>query len=300
MEMLGIGHCVLDHFIMLRKYPQCDTKNDAVGSAISTGGPVPNACIVASRLGVSVAYAGVCGADPAGAEIKDELQSAGVVVENLHQLEDAESARASIWVELEQGRRTVSLYRGTLPDLSTTDLDRLNFSDYQLLLLDGKEAICLEAAKRMQSAGGKVLLDLGGHRENPFELIKNTDYLIVSRSFVMDQFPDTDLFEVCNILAAYGPELVVVTLGAGGCMVKQNDRPFWFPAYTQTKVVDTTGAGDVFHGTFAWGMLSEMTVIDSLKAAAIASSACCGQLGGHSGIPDVAELEEKLAGWNPL
>jgi sulfofructose kinase len=297
MDLLGIGHCVVDHLTLLKKYPHCDSKNEALGSWICGGGPVLNACVTASRLGLAAAFVGAAGKDEAAACIQQTLKEAGVDSTCMRLGEGDRTARASIWIEAERGQRTVALDRGKLADLQTSDLDPLDFSNYRMLLLDGKEPVGLEAASRARARGAKVMLDLGGQRENPAELIGLCDYLIVSKSFIMSQYPEAELFEVCNLLAGMGPELVVVTLGAGGSMVKHDGQPFWFPAYDKVKVVDTTGAGDAFHGALAWALLNGLDTRTALAAAAIAGACCCQEPGGHRGVPTREELMIKVADW---
>ncbi len=293
MKLLGLGHVVLDHSMLVEKMPGSDSKTVALEGKELVGGPVARACITAARLGVDTAFLGTVGQDLAADVIAETFKQEAVSA-MLHQT-GRRSARAALLVERQQGRRTVLLDRGDLADLPGNALDELDLKDCQLLLLDGKEHLGLEAARRVHAAGGRVMLDLGSARSDPLPFIQAADMLVASKAFMLDFAPDSDMLEGARRLRDLGPRLVVITLGAGGAIVNQGGESFWFPAWNPGEIRDTTGAGDVYHGVLAWTLLNGEETGRALALAAVASGLCCRVLGGDPGMLDPWELDRLVA-----
>jgi sulfofructose kinase len=283
MRLIALGHVVWDHLLLVDPYPALDSKTTALRGRELTGGPAARAALTAALLGAEVSFAGCLGDDATGARILQEFAAGGVDVAGVELCAGLASPRASIWVEARHGKRTVVLDRGALPDYPAAALERLPWGP-GWLLLDGKEPVALEAARRAKSAGMAVLLDLGGPREDIAPLVAAADVVAVSKAFVMSEYPGLDLLLAAANLVEAGPRLAVITLGAGGMIVgERGGEPFWFPAWTAGKVVDTTGAGDVFHGALAWALLQEFPTRKALACAAVAGGLACRDLGGEVG-----------------
>ena len=90
-----------------------------------------------------------------------------------------------------------------------------------------------------------------------------------------------------------GPETVIFTFGSDGCKGVYGENTFSLPAM-DVPVVDTTGAGDVFHGAFDAAYLNGMDVVSAAKYATGVSSIKCTEMGGRAGIPDKETLEKFL------
>lgn len=289
MKLLGIGHIVMDHLVRLEHWPAPDSKQVALEGVECLGGPVARACITASLLGVETSFIGRVGSDPTASALKDELLAAGV--RPLLEPVKGRSARASIWVESRNGQRTVVLDRAGLPDLDAADLHAVRPEHAGMLLHDGKEAQALHLAKAVRAAGGRVMLDLGSARENPYPMIAASDILVVSKSFMLAHEPDADMLEGARRLRDLGPRLVIITLGPGGCIANEAGDSFWFPAWTPPRIVDTTGAGDVYHGALAWSILRGDETRTSLALAAVAAGLACTTLGSRMASLDADRLE---------
>jgi sulfofructose kinase len=296
-KLLGIGHIVLDHSLRLESLPGADIKVEALQGTLAGGGPVPTACVTAARLGATVGLLAQVGDDPPGDFLVKELESEGLSTEWLKRRSKQRTPMASIMVT-SQGQRTVILDRAEMPPLLPEDLDALPFQGAKLLLLDGKEPIALAAAQRMREAGGEVMLDLGGPREDPVPLIEASDILVASRTFLMHHFPEMEMLEGASMLHKMGPRLVVITIGAGGAIVcPSSGQATWFPGWSPGRIVDSTGAGDIYHGTLAWALLEGWDDAKALAAAAIAGGMACRALGGRGAIPTKESLIEALEAW---
>ncbi|MBI1928057.1 hypothetical protein HYR99_27915 [Candidatus Poribacteria bacterium] len=101
--------------------------------------------------------------------------------------------------------------------------------------------------------------------------------------------PDDVVQRLCDL----GARIAVVTLGERGCVAKWERGLFAFPAFP-VNVVDTTGAGDAFHGGFIYGLLHDWSVAETVRfASAVAALNCCA-LGGRSGLPTLGMIERFL------
>lgn len=298
-DLLCTGHCVLDHLLVVERHPAADSKNVALDGVECGGGPAATAAVAAAKLGASAAFLGRCGDDAAGRRLREEFEAAGVDVSRLEALPDARTPRASIWVEASSGRRCVVLDRGDLPDQGEERLADFDPAGVRMLLTDGKEPLALAAARAVRDAGGDVLLDLGGARRDPLPLVRTATVVAASKAFVMDWLPDTDLLEATRRIVELGPRLAVVTIGPGGSIACDGGEPFWFPAWAPPKVVDSTGAGDAYHGALAWALLQGWKTRRCLAAAAVAGGLACRALGGRAPLPERGELLDALesASW---
>ncbi|MCZ6679310.1 MAG: PfkB family carbohydrate kinase [Candidatus Poribacteria bacterium] len=116
----------------------------------------------------------------------------------------------------------------------------------------------------------------------------------MSDIFVQEWMPDTPVEAVLQRLCEFGAKIAVVTLGERGCVAKWEKGIFAFPAFP-VNVIDTTGAGDAFHGGFIYGLLQDWPVEQTIRfASAVAALNCC-NLGGRSGLPTVEEVDRFLA-----
>jgi ribokinase len=130
---------------------------------------------------------------------------------------------------------------------------------------------------------------VGSLRRGVEKVLPYVDHLIVSKRFACGFIKTPDPKVACEELMKKGFKTVVVTIEEGGCICGRNDRIFHSPGF-KVKVVDTTGAGDVFHGAFIFGMLKKW----SMKKTAKFSNACaamkCRKLGGRAGIPTLKDV----------
>jgi sugar/nucleoside kinase (ribokinase family) len=285
----------MNHLFLLEGLPEPETKVGAVAATRQGGGVVATAMVTCARLGLRAAYVGKVGADALGREVGDELAREGVDVSGLVR-DPAAPTRFTIGlVERGSGRRTLVRDAGRPARLEPGDLSPATATAGRVLHLDGYEGpAALRAARWAREAGIPVSLDAEEATECREELCRLADILIVSDPFAEMLTGATRLDAVLDGLAARGPALVGVTLGAGGAAVRHRGETVVTPAIPGP-VLDTTGAGDVFHGAFLAGLLWGWPLGACLELANAVAGLKCRRLGGRAGIPSLAETRTFLA-----
>ena len=158
-----------------------------------------------------------------------------------------------------------------------------------------------KAADIIHTAEGKVSVDAAYYKPYVYDNYDIFDIFIGSEYYfngLLDELgidtskplSDKEKFEVMRYVQSKGPEIVIFTFGADGCMGIYGDNTFSLPAM-DVPIVDTTGAGDVFHGAFDAAYLNGLDVVSAAKYATGVSSIKCTQMGGRAGIPDSETLE---------
>jgi sulfofructose kinase len=288
-DVFGIGQCCLDVVGRVETFPEPDTKCELQDLAVQGGGPVATALAALARWGLSCAFTGVVGDDAAGERIRASLAAEGVGTSGLVVRPASTSQLAFIAAEPSTGRRTIFWRRPTGAFPSGDELDLPLLRGARALHTDGLFLdTSLAAARAAQGAGVLVSVDAGSLRDGMLDLARTSDVFIVSADFARAFVGEDDPMGACRRLAALGPRLVGVTLGADGYAALDDGRALLRPAY-QTDVVDTTGCGDVFHAGALYGLLKGWGAGPSLDFAAWAAARVATRLGGRAGIPHVAE-----------
>ena len=300
-DCLGFGICALDYLSILDPYPGLDEKVDVLASSVQGGGPVPTAMATMAKLGAEVAFVGKIGDDYEGMVIQSELEKFGVDVDYLLIDENVKSLKAFIWVDKNSGKRTVALDKTRMRPVKPKEIFFLKDVSFEYLHLDGRDKEAnIFLAKKAKKDGSEVILDLGSLRGNLEELFPLVDYLVVSKKLAYDYTHLEDLSQACLELKKIGFKCVVITLSEKGCVWTDSLKVNYFPGF-KLEMVDTTGAGDVFHGAFIFGLLkkwkSENGSVGMEKIIEFAS-ACAAlkyrKLGGREGIPTLKEVKDFL------
>jgi sugar/nucleoside kinase (ribokinase family) len=274
-KVVGFGACVLDTLINCNKYPIEDTKQKAESIFLSGGGPVGNALVVMSKLGLETEVIGCFGGDSAGKYLLADFTKYGVGVKNATVLQDKTSFVSYIVLAEDSASRTCVFDRGSVPD----DPKQVRFSaidNVDVLHLDGnyiKSAI--EAAKYAREKGVKVSLDAGGLYSGVENLLPYVDILIPSAEFALGLTKEKDIPSAMKKLhATYKPEILVVTNGSNGGYYWENGKAMSYDS-VKIKAIDTNGAGDTFHGAFVTAYCEGKTIKESCDfASKIAAYKC--------------------------
>lgn len=247
-KVTGLGACVYDTLIRCAGYPKEDTKQRAEEVFVSGGGPVSNALVVMSKLGVRAEYLGAFANDAAGDSLLKEFAACGVGTGGAVRA-GSRSFTSYILLSESGNTRTCVFDRGDVPDdPSLLDLRRLDGAD--LLHLDGNYLRCaLAAAEYARERGIPVSLDAGGLYEGIETLLPYTDILIPSAEFALGITGRQHIADALQALREkYAPAVLAVTDGKnGGFYWDGAPRPY---EAVKVRAADTNGAGDTFHGAF--------------------------------------------------
>jgi len=149
-------------------------------------------------------------------------------------------------------------------------------------------AVLVEARRR----GIKTFVDLSATQPNIADLVKHADVLVASERFASHFAGVGQLESLCHALLDMGPSIVVVTLGdEGSVAMSADDRVLIRQDAFEVDVFDRTGAGDVYHGAFVYGLLRDWELERSVRFANVAAGLSCAGIGGRSAIPSINEIE---------
>jgi sulfofructose kinase len=285
-DVIGVGYCSWDYLGIVPHIPAFDSPTLTIKEfATSGGGPVATALVTLARLGARVGYVGSVGDDEAGRDVAQAFDDAGVDISRLRVDRGARSAVCMVLVQEDTGSRTILCYRGTRREVSLQDEDRPYVASARFLHLDGHHMeAALTASQWMEAAGGTVVLDANKPRERLGELLPHVDVLIANARFPQLYTGVDNPQRAAAALLAAGPRLVVTTLGPDGCYCRWPEGEAHEAGF-QVPVVDTTGAGDAFHGAFIFGLLQGWPIPRTACFANAVAALNCAALGGRAGLP---------------
>jgi sulfofructose kinase len=239
-------------------------------------------------------YVGKLGDDDAAGLHRDAFARAGVEAQ-LIAVPGAASPQSLILVD-EGGERTVLCRRDERLLLQPGDLRREWIVNARALHVDGYEtAAATVAAGWARAAGIPVIADLDEPYPGVEELIENIDYLIVSRDFPCRLMAEPNLESALRRMQLrFGCRLTAATLGQNGVLAWDGKQFQSRPAY-RVPVVDTTGAGDIFHAGFIYGLLQGWPLERQLDFSCAAAAMNCMAAGARGGIQTVEAIEELMA-----
>lgn len=289
-DVIGLGLCTVDMLFVVDERPSFDTTMRASQYLRQGGGPTPTALVALARLGAKTSYAGKVGDDPDGDFIRAELEAAGVDTTPTVVVPGALSRVCMVLVEKATGERGFTTRPETCPDLGPDEIDRETITAARILHLDDADPGCMQAARWAREAGSTVVYDGTWLHDDLDEFLPLVDFPIVSEPLVRRWMSNATPEEVVNRLSDYGAKIAVYTLGKRGAIARWRNGTFTYPPFP-IEVVDTTGAGDAFHGAFIYGLLQHWPVDDVLCFASAVAALNCRQLGGRSGLPNLSTVE---------
>ncbi|MBN2392947.1 MAG: carbohydrate kinase family protein [Anaerolineae bacterium] len=290
LRIIGLGMCTLDVLIRCKDLPTWEHGTRISAFGFDGGGPVGTAMVAAAKLGARVGFIGTAGND-VSAEFKlRSMRECGIDLSCMVYRDAPEDQVVVVNIHAETGERIFSgIQRWGNEQIRPEELDRDDITAADYLHLDGfHNAAALQAAQWMQAAGKTVVLD--GHKtdglvgEHLHRLIPHVDILISGSGFARGLTGIDDIYEAGAAILALGPRIFVQTEGADGSYTITAEEQFHTPAFP-VDVIDTTGAGDVFHGAYIVGLLHGWSLQQIALFSTAVSALKCMQLGGRAGIP---------------
>ena len=296
-DVVGFGIATVDHLGVVGSFPKEDTKSRLTAYTQQGGGTSATPLVACSRLGLKTAYLGRLGKDPASRFMCDDFDREGV--DWSHAIIDESYAPpvAMILVNPSTNSRTIVWYKAVEEEMSADAIDPALIADAHVVYLDAHEgSASVAAAKAAREAGTMVVVDADNLTEGITGVLPNADVIIGSAHFGMLKY-DASPEEAARLLFEEYGVLSAITAGIEGSFVVTADESFHQPAFP-VGVVDTTGAGDVYHGGFVVGLLKGWSVRQCAVFASATSAIKCGMLGGRAGIPAFDQVAEFLTARN--
>ena len=294
-KIVGIGACVMDTLITLPNFPKEDTKLRATSTVTAGGGPVGTGLVTVSKLGEKASYIGVLSDDNGGKFLVKDFEKYGVGVNDISIMPNFQSFTSVVWLNEQKGTRTCVFDKGNLPALVLNESQKEAFANADLLMVDGNElSAAVEGAKVARENGTKVLYDAGGLYDGVEELLKVTDILIPSFEFSLAHTGcDNAIDAAKKLYDMYKPEVVVITCGKDGGILYNGSDVIEYPIYP-ADVVDSNGAGDVFHGAFAAGVVKGYDYEKCCHFASAVSAIKCMNVGARESAPDFETVKKYM------
>ena len=291
-DVLCVGHACYDLVFTVDHHPAPDEKARASALLSCGGGTAANAAMTAATLGARTAFAGYLGSDIYGDQHLAELQAAGVDTRLV--VRGAQATPISAIFVKPDGARSIVNYKGATNGLTVADLPlALGEVRPKVVLFDGHQpALALALAGWANAQGVATVLDADTVNAGNVELVRRCTLVAASERFAQDLLGAPTAEAGLAALAALAPN-VVVTLGEQGLIWQRGAETGRLPAFTVT-VVDTTGAGDTFHGALAAGLGRDLAWEELLRYASAAGALCCTRHGARLGIPTAAEVARLL------
>jgi sulfofructose kinase len=293
-DLVGVGLNATDTLIPLSSYPAPGSKVEYRTATVLPGGQVATTVVACQHWGMRTRYVGKLGDDAAAALHREAFARARVETQ-LITVPGGASPQSLILVDGE-GERTVLCRRDERLVLQPEDLDREWIVNARALHVDGHDtAAAIVAAGWARAANIPVIGDLDELYPGVEELLENVDYLVVSRDFPSRLMEEPDLERALQRMQRrYGCLLTAATLGHDGVLAWDGKQLHYTAAYS-VPVVDTTGAGDIFHAGFIYGLLQDWPLDRQLDFACAAAALNCMAVGARGGIQSFETIETLMA-----
>ncbi|RIY32348.1 hypothetical protein CKF54_05050 [Psittacicella hinzii] len=309
MAIVHIGLSCYDQFFFVERTPAENVKTFSTQFLESGGGPAGNAAYVTGKWKTPTYILTTLKDDIYGRKINQEHNDIGVDTSYVIMNDNQVSPLSAVWVSAETAARTIVTHKNNGDKVLNTEdyellnqlADKLNAQDEQhIILLDGHE---LEISKYFipRVKNKVVVIDADAVREPVIELLKHVDYCVASEEFAQKLINEDDLhignfaraLEEMQRLCAPGNK-PVITLGERGGVYLEDGLMHAYPAY-DVRAVDTTGAGDIFHGAFCYGVAQGWDLTKIVRVAALTSAIKIQKQGVRNAIP---EIEDVLDAYN--
>ena len=289
-DLVGVGLNATDTIISMATFPVSGSKVEYLSSTVLPGGQVASTVVACQQWGMRTRYVGKLGEDEGSRLHREAFTKAGVDA-CIITAPGCPSAHSLILIDGE-GERTVLCRRDERIGLQPGDLRREWIETARLLHVDGYDtSAATQAARWARAAGIPVVADLDDLYPGVEELIELVDYLIVSRDFPLRLMAETNLSRALRRMGGrFGCRLTAATLGPEGVLAWDGEGLHYAAAY-RVPVVDTTGAGDIFHAGFIQGLAQDWPLQRQLDFACAAAALNCMATGARGGIASVEQIE---------
>jgi sugar/nucleoside kinase (ribokinase family) len=294
-DLVGVGLNATDTLLLVPKYPELGGKVAFEREIVSPGGQVASALVTCGKLGLRTKYIGVVGDDERGRIQMTSLREAGLNLDDLQIRAGCPNQSAYIVIDQSTGERTIFWHR---PDCLTIDPAHITpekILSARMLHVDGHDTPAVARAARIaRDHGIPVSVDVDNIYPGFDRVLSCVDYVIGSTEFPARWTGELDPFLALErIQNEYGMRVAAMTLGPYGGLSREGGQFVYSPGFV-VNCVDTTGAGDVFHGAFCYSVLKGASVRDALEFSNAMAALNCTRLGARGGIATADEARDLI------
>ena len=296
-DIVGLGVIAVDDMMYSPFYPPRDSKTRLTGRLRQGGGTIACGLAAAAKLGSRCTLLGRLGDNEESDYCRKHLGDLGIDLSKIVHEPDFGPVYTAIVVAADTGSRAIFADYTTARPLEPDELKPEWFADAKVLLVDHlNPPAILAGVKIAKKLGLTIVSDIERHSPQFEETRTYIDHLVCSEQFSM-AYTKADTPELaCKALAESGNhEAVVVTAGNQGCWwVKNGDRPMHHHPAHKVKAIDTTGCGDVFHGSYCHGVAQDWPIDKIIAYASAAAAIKATRTGGWLAVPTIQEVEEMM------
>jgi sulfofructose kinase len=294
-DIVGVGLNATDTIVVVDRYPPCGTKVHIESEVMSAGGQVATALATAAKLGLRTKYIGSVGDDERGRFQLATLREAEMNIDDVEIRSGCPNQSAYIIVDRASGERTIFWNRPDCLRLDPARITTEKIAGARMLHIDGHDTPAVEKAARLaHERGVPVSLDVDNIYAGLERVLALVDYLVASTEFPERWTGESDPFRALEILETrFGMKAAAMTLGAYGALARVDGDYIYSPGFV-VNAIDTTGAGDVFHGAFCYSVLNGATMRDTLEFSNAMAALNCTRLGARGGIATAAEAQRLI------
>lgn len=296
-DVVGVGLNATDTLILLPRFPSYGGKVPFDREILSPGGQVASAMVTCAQLGLRTKYIGTLGDDERGVVQLESLRASSVNLDDIEIRANCPNQSAYILIDQTSGERTVLWNRNECLRIDPSSVTADKITCARLLHIDGHDTPAVsraaEIARRHQIP---VSVDVDTIYPGFERVLPNVDYLIASSEFPSRWTHEPDPFRALSMIQdEYRMRVAAMTLGTDGSLARVDGRFIYSPGFI-VDAIDTTGAGDVFHGAFCYSVIESMPVREALEFSNAMAALNCTALGARGHIASLPEAQALMRG----
>jgi sulfofructose kinase len=291
-DVVGVGLNATDTLLLLPRFPAYAGKEPFDEELLSPGGQVASAMVACARLGLRVKYIGTVGDDERGRIQMASLLETGIDLSDVQVRKDCPNQSAYILIDRTTGERTVLWRRPEGLRMEPEEITPAMITCGRILHIDGHDTRAVERAARIAKQHGiPVTVDVDTIYHGFDRVLPYVDHLITSSEFPPNWTNERDPFKALELIQEeFGMKVAGMTLGAYGCLARVEGRFVYSPAFV-VNCVDTTGAGDIFHGAYCYALLKGMPIEETLDFCNAMAALNCTAIGARGRIATLNEVQ---------
>lgn len=292
MKVFCVGHSTYDTTLPVNEYPTENVKYRIDHHIECGGGPAANGAYLLAKWGMDTTIASVLGNDYYADKIIEEFKNVGCDVSYLEKLDNHYTSSSYIIANTSNGSRTIL----TSKDNPVRKLQASLNVEADVILVDGEHPESAEELLRFNGKDKISVIDAGRLTVDTRYLGKMVKYLVCSKDYAEEfcntkiSADDIDGLVKCHQeLTSYFENTVIITLEDRGSFTYIDDGYEILPS-VNVNAVDSTGAGDIFHGAFTYFISNDYSLRDAIRFASITAAISVTKIGARNSIPDLEDV----------